>query len=74
MDVLISNMWCQTYTASGEDGWHSTTDSTGAYLIDRSPEYFELLLNFLRHGKLLFNHGVNAEGLICQAYIIYYHI
>jgi len=52
-----------TCTDHGEDGWHSTTDSTGAYLIDRSPDYFEQLLNFLRHGKLLYNEGINPRGI-----------
>lgn len=43
-------------------GWASATDSTGAYLIDRSPDYFEPLLNFLRHGKLILNEGINPQG------------
>lgn len=43
-------------------GWLSATDSTGAYLIDRSPDYFEPLLNFLRHGKLILNEGINPQG------------
>ena len=57
-------MWLLTCIDHGEEGWHSTTDSTGAYLIDRSPDYFEQLLNFLRHGKLLYNEGINPRGLI----------
>ena len=43
-------------------GWSSATDSSGAYLIDRSPDYFEPLLNFLRHGKLILNEGINPQG------------
>lgn len=43
-------------------GWCSATDSTGAFLIDRSPEYFEPLLNFLRHNKLILNEGINPQG------------
>lgn len=45
-----------------EPGWSSVTDATGAYLIDRSPDYFEPLLNFLRHGKLILNDGINPQG------------
>ena len=46
--------------------WFSATDDTGAYLIDRSPLYFEPLLNFLRHGKLIINEGTNPQGTIVQ--------
>jgi len=40
----------------------SCRDRRGAYLIDRSPTYFEPILNFLRHGKLILDEGVNPEG------------
>lgn len=43
-------------------GWCSAIDSTGAFLIDRSPEYFEPLLNFLRHNKLILNESLNPQG------------
>ena len=43
--------------------WFSATDDSGAFLIDRSPEYFEPLLNFLRHGKLILNQGLNPQGM-----------
>ena len=41
----------------------SCRDASGAYLIDRSPTYFEPILNFLRHGKLILDEGVNPEGI-----------
>jgi hypothetical protein len=47
--------------------WFSATDDTGAYLVDRSPEYFEPLLNFLRHGKLILNEGINPQGILEEA-------
>ena len=34
----------------------------GSYLIDRSPTYFEPILNFLRTGSLIINPNINAEG------------
>jgi uncharacterized protein YjbI with pentapeptide repeats len=50
-----------------ESNWFSATDDTGAYLVDRSPEYFEPLLNFLRHGKLILNEGINPQGILEEA-------
>ena len=44
------------------ESWSSITDPTGAFLIDRSPVYFEPILNYLRHGQLILDNGVNPEG------------
>ena len=38
-------------------------DDTGAFLIDRSPKYFEPILDYLRTGMLLLDKGVNPEGI-----------
>lgn len=45
----------------------SAVDSSGAYLIDRSPTYFEPVLNYLRTGRLVLDAGVNAEGVLEEA-------
>lgn len=45
----------------------SDTDESGAYLLDRSPEYFEVILNYLRHGQLIYNRNVNPEGVLAEA-------
>ncbi len=37
-------------------------DADGAIVIDRSPEYFQPILNFLRTGKVVLDEGVNPEG------------
>lgn len=45
----------------------SDTDDSGAYLLDRSPEYFEVILNYMRHGKLICNNNINPEGVLEEA-------
>jgi uncharacterized protein YjbI with pentapeptide repeats len=47
--------------------WSSATDETGAYLIDRSPEYFAPLLNYLRCGRLVLDPGVSALNVLEEA-------
>lgn len=45
----------------------SAVDKNGAYLIDRSPKYFEPLLNYLRIGQLIYDSNVNPEGILEEA-------
>ena len=37
----------------------SCKDESGAYLLDRSPRYFEPLLNYLRTGSLIIDPNVS---------------
>ena len=52
------------YCCCNSESWSNNRDHTGAFLIDRSPVYFEPILNYLRHGKLILNDGVNPEGRV----------
>jgi len=60
-ESMLSNMF------SNEDNWENTVDRDGNFLIDRSPQYFEPLLNYLRNGVLIMNKGVNPKGVLEEA-------
>ncbi|XP_023224821.1 BTB/POZ domain-containing protein KCTD9 isoform X2 [Centruroides vittatus] len=51
----------------GNTLWPSAIDKKGAFLVDRSPVYFEPVLNYLRHGQLVLDKNINPQGVLEEA-------
>jgi len=63
-DSMLARMFAHD---NGSSVWQSAVDDQGAYLIDRSPTYFEPILNYLRSGELVIDKGVNPLGVLVEA-------
>ena len=53
--------------------WQTAMDENGAYLIDRDPTYFAPILNWLRHGEIVLDTGVNRQGRPHTNVLAYVH-
>ncbi|XP_041746060.1 BTB/POZ domain-containing protein KCTD5 isoform X1 [Coregonus clupeaformis] len=60
--TLLKEQTSFLYRLCQQQDLHSDTDETGAYVIDRDPTYFGPILNYLRHGKLVYNKELAEEG------------
>lgn len=49
--------------------WSHQIDSNGliSIKIDRSSRYFDIILDYLRYGKLIVDHNINLEGVLEEA-------
>uniref|UniRef100_A0A2I3GAJ8 KHA domain-containing protein n=1 Tax=Nomascus leucogenys TaxID=61853 RepID=A0A2I3GAJ8_NOMLE len=47
--------------------WGNKQDHRGAFSIDQSPEYLEPILNYLHHGQLIINDGIDLLGVLEEA-------
>ncbi|XP_076644727.1 BTB/POZ domain-containing protein KCTD9 isoform X1 [Halictus rubicundus] len=63
---MLARMFTET-TNNKDRILPSRQDHKGAFLIDRSPTYFEPLLNYLRHGQIILDANVNAAGVLSEA-------
>ncbi len=62
-ESMLARMFCK----DDAHMWANSVDSNGAYLIDRSPTYFEPILNYLRHGELVMDKNTNPQGVLEEA-------
>uniref|UniRef100_A0A2I2ZGM6 KHA domain-containing protein n=1 Tax=Gorilla gorilla gorilla TaxID=9595 RepID=A0A2I2ZGM6_GORGO len=60
-DIMLAHM------SKDKGVWGNKQDHRGAFLIDQSPEYFEPILNYLCHGQLIVNDGIDLLGVLEEA-------
>ena len=52
---------------SGEFAKKGAKDEQGAYMIDRNPDYFQPILNYLRTRELVIDPGISKKGVLVEA-------
>ena len=62
-----NSMLARMFSHQGDHTWSSSVDASGAYLVDRSPIYFEPILNYMRHGELVLDKHISLHGVLEEA-------
>ena len=58
-------MLARWFTSTEESSsWPVLRSSDGYVRIDRSGKYFDVVLNYLRHGKLILNTSMCVDGML----------
>ncbi|XP_040174261.1 BTB/POZ domain-containing protein KCTD9 [Anopheles arabiensis] len=58
---MIARMFAQDQLKPAEQ------DGQGAYLIDRNGHYFRPILDYLRHGRVIYDRHVSLQGILEEA-------
>ena len=57
---MLANMFSGEFSPGAKD-------EQGAYMIDRTPEYFKPILNYLRTKELIMDQNISKNGVLAEA-------
>ena len=57
---MLANMFSGEFSPGDKD-------ELGAYMIDRTPEYFKPILNYLRTKELIMDQNISKNGVLAEA-------
>ena len=72
--ISIENTFFTSLLSHENDRISSLKDQEGYFFIDRDPDVFKIILNYLRSGQLLNLDNVNLDTLLHEAGKIFFLI